>query len=120
MTPLLAGQLLCKAIEQALGAGLIVAGEIHVTRPRTPGLCHADAVIQDGVDVAVADLCALSWAFHDRFADLLGRRAAFNPSFAGSRDVGGADADLILDGCLIDIKTTKTFVNHEGYDAHEG
>jgi hypothetical protein len=30
----------------------------------------------------------------------------FNPTFNGSRDVGGADADLIKDGCLIDIKTT--------------
>ena len=26
--------------------------------------------------------------------------------FRGGRDVGGADGDLILDGCLIDIKTT--------------
>ncbi len=29
-----------------------------------------------------------------------------NPIFAGSHDVNGADADLIVDGCLIDIKTT--------------
>ncbi len=29
-----------------------------------------------------------------------------NPTFAGSHDVNGADADLIVDGCLIDIKTT--------------
>lgn len=31
-----------------------------------------------------------------------------NPVFAGSVDVGGADADLIIDTCLIDIKTTKS------------
>lgn len=30
-----------------------------------------------------------------------------NPTFAGSTDVGGADADLIVDGCLLEIKTTK-------------
>jgi hypothetical protein len=31
-----------------------------------------------------------------------------NPTFGyGSDLVGGADADLIVDGCLIDIKTTK-------------
>jgi len=38
------------------------------------------------------------------------------PEFAGSRSVGGADADLICDGCLYDIKTTvnprKKFVEH--------
>lgn len=27
-------------------------------------------------------------------------------TFSGSNDVGGADADLILDGCLIDFKST--------------
>ena len=29
-----------------------------------------------------------------------------NPTFDGSPDVGGADADIIIDTCLIDIKTT--------------
>ena len=29
-----------------------------------------------------------------------------NPQFAGSKDVNGADADLIADNCLIDFKTT--------------
>jgi hypothetical protein len=28
------------------------------------------------------------------------------PVFAGSGDVGGADADLLIDGLLIDVKTT--------------
>jgi hypothetical protein len=32
--------------------------------------------------------------------------AILNPTFALSRGVGGADADLVLDGCLIDIKCT--------------
>jgi len=32
-----------------------------------------------------------------------------NPTFgAASREVGGADADFIIDGCLVDIKTTKS------------
>jgi hypothetical protein len=31
-----------------------------------------------------------------------------NPTFGeASREVGGADADFILDGCIVDIKTTK-------------
>ena len=36
------------------------------------------------------------------------RYACLNPTFGyGSRLVGGADADLIIDGIMIDIKTTK-------------
>lgn len=57
-------------------------------------------------DAVVADLCALSWGFHDHCTALLARPAVLNPTFDGSHDIGGADADLIVDGCLIDIKTT--------------
>lgn len=52
------------------------------------------------------DLCAMSWAFYHTFDDHLLSSAVLNPTFAGSRDVGGADADLILDGCLVDVKAT--------------
>lgn len=42
--------------------------------------------------------------------------AIFGPTFAGSRDIGGADADLIIDHRLYDIKTTnnprKDFPDH--------
>jgi hypothetical protein len=50
----------------------------------------------------------LSWVFHDACAQTLLRaqRVALNPTFASSLDVGGADADLIADGCLVDIKAT--------------
>ncbi len=34
-------------------------------------------------------------------------RAVANPPFSLSWKLGGADADLILDGCLLDIKVTK-------------
>jgi hypothetical protein len=54
----------------------------------------------------VDDLCRLSWAFYDRHAELCSRAAALNPTFDGSRDIGGADADLIVDGCLLEVKTT--------------
>jgi len=55
----------------------------------------------------VQDMCSLSHRFYDAFADLFDKpNIVLNPTFAGSRDVGGADADLIVDGCLIDIKTT--------------
>jgi hypothetical protein len=55
----------------------------------------------------IEDLCQLSWAFHDRCADLfLCKRMESNPSFEGSVDVDEADADLIVDRCLIELKTT--------------
>ncbi len=52
------------------------------------------------------DLRNLSWKFFDEFEHLLQLSHTLNPTFDGSRDVGGADADLIIDGKLIDIKTT--------------
>ena len=52
------------------------------------------------------DLRGLSWDFEQGLPDLWGRPAILNPTFDGSGFVGGADADLISDGCLIDVKTT--------------
>ncbi len=55
---------------------------------------------------AIDDLCAMSWAFHRHYKDLLGWPVILNLTFEGSRDIGGADADMILDGCLLEIKAT--------------
>lgn len=52
------------------------------------------------------DLGALFGLFYDSYAHLLSKPAVLNPIFAGSLDIGGADADMIVDGCLIDIKTS--------------
>lgn len=54
----------------------------------------------------VDDLCALSYAFYDSQGELLSRPSMLNPTFDGSLDVGGADADLVVDRCLVDIKAT--------------
>lgn len=56
---------------------------------------------------AVADLCQLADAFIQSQRELLRRPAVLNPTFNLSLAVGGADADLIIDGCLIELKTTK-------------
>ncbi len=56
----------------------------------------------------IDDLCALSTVFYDNYHHLLTQPHVLNPTFSGSRDVGGADADLVVDGCLIDIKTSIT------------
>lgn len=52
------------------------------------------------------DLGALFGLFYERYAHLLSQPAILNPIFAGSLDIGGADADMIVDGCLIDIKAS--------------
>jgi len=59
-----------------------------------------------GEDAWIDDLRTLSWNFYDKFSPLLSKKVCLNPTFDGSRFVGGADADLIVDNCLIDIKTT--------------
>lgn len=57
-------------------------------------------------DAWVHDLRTLSWNFYDKFTPLLFQPSCLNPTFDGSSFVGGADADIVVDGCLIDIKTT--------------
>jgi len=67
---------------------------------------NAETLLSLPKDAWVDDLSALSWAFHDDFSHLFtGKRKAYlNPTFDGSKDIGGADADLVVDGCLIDLK----------------
>ncbi len=54
----------------------------------------------------LADMRSISWAFYDNLNHLLSRPHSLNPTFDGSLDIGGADADMVVDGMLIDIKTT--------------
>lgn len=56
---------------------------------------------------AVDDMVALTKSAAETLRPMFGNRIFANPNFAGSIDVGGADADLIVDATLIDIKTTK-------------
>ena len=55
----------------------------------------------------IDDLRELSWEFYAANNHLLALPHVLNPKFEGSLDVGGADADLLVDGKLIDIKSTK-------------
>lgn len=55
---------------------------------------------------SVNDMCELSFLFYEQFKGAFQSSVVLNPAFAGSRDVGGADADFILDGNLVDIKAT--------------
>lgn len=70
----------------------------------------ADELLARVPDAWVEDLQKLSWAFLDSQGELVrgARETALGPTFDGSLDVGGADADMILDGLLVDVKTTTT------------
>ncbi len=65
-----------------------------------------DELLAISEDAWIDDLCALSTLFYDNYHHLLTQPHVLNPTFSGSPDVGGADADLVVDGCLIDIKTS--------------
>ncbi len=75
--------------------------------PRLESAAHVSDLLSIAPPIVLDDLTALSHAFYDNFASWLSLPAVLNPKFDGSRDVGGADADLIVASDLIDIKTTK-------------
>ena len=58
-------------------------------------------------DQSIVDLRTLSYKFYDNFQQMLTLPHILNPTFDGSAYVRGADADLIVDSTLIEIKTTK-------------
>ncbi len=70
----------------------------------------ADELLSRVPDAWVEDLGVLSRMFFDSQRDLVGgaHEVSIGPTFDGSSDVGGADADFILDGLLVDVKTTTT------------
>ena len=78
-------------------------GPLLVPSPRQ----SIDELLAMPEDAWIDDLSQLSLLFYDRYHDLLSLPFVLNPTFSGSNDVGGADADLIVDRCLIEIKTSK-------------
>ena len=54
----------------------------------------------------VHDLCELGTQFVGHYGNSPVTHLVMNPVFEGSRDVGGADADMIVNGCLTDLKCT--------------
>ncbi len=52
-----------------------------------------------------ADLVTMTTRFYEEHRGLLdAARVELSPTFAGSSEIGGADADLIVGNCLIDVK----------------
>lgn len=66
----------------------------------------ADDLVQFPHSDWIDDLCAMSELFYNQTGGKFTEDAVLNPTFDGSAYVGGADADVILDSCLIDFKTT--------------
>jgi len=90
------------SIYDAIGRGVPI--------DRTPlvsvaGSASSDALARLCPDAAVSDLVKMTSLFYDGQQPLLAAtRVGLGPIFTGSTDVHGADADLIVDGCLVDIK----------------
>ena len=73
----------------------------------TAYVSSADDLLQIAPDYWIDDLCAMSELFYNQMGGRFTEDAILNPTFEGSAYiVGGADADVILDSCLIDFKTT--------------
>ena len=69
---------------------------------------RADELLGRVPDNWMDDAAALGAAFVEQYPHWHGSSdAVLNPRFAGSSDIGGADADFIADGCLWDIKTIR-------------
>ena len=70
-----------------------------------------DASLEDVLalapDVAVDDLSSMAGLLCAQMPDLIRGQATLNPTFDGSHAIGGADADLIVDGLLVELKTTS-------------
>lgn len=91
------------ALLEAVGrTGIVQQGPLVIPSPKK----SADELLTLPRDAWIEDLRNMSWLFYDQCHDLLSLPHVLNPVFAGSNDVGGADADLIVDGCLIELKAS--------------
>jgi hypothetical protein len=62
------------------------------------------AVLELASQASIDDIRAMADALYRHQPWLIEAAAEPKPTFAGSADVGGADADLIAEGCLIEVK----------------
>jgi hypothetical protein len=75
-----------------------------------PGQQSVEGLLAMAPEPVVTDLVDLAKLFYQRCGDILEQSVNLNPNFAGSLDVGGADADLIIDQVLYELKTSKNHV----------
>lgn len=87
-------------LEEGLRSGIIHAGLMWQPRDVAEFISKPPEWIAD-------DIAAQNALYREVMADFLTRPATLNPTFMGSADVGGADADLIVGGCLIELKSGR-------------
>jgi hypothetical protein len=69
-----------------------------------------DDLLELPTPAQVADLNQLWLGFADE-VETIDRGFVCNPRFVGSDDIGGADADLLLGDCLLELKCSKRELN---------
>ncbi len=87
--------------EEVRRAGLWAGSPLLELNPRS----KLPDLLKLGSAASIDDLCRMSWAFCDTQQQLIRGDAILNPVFEGSADIGGADADLIVDHRVIEVKT---------------
>lgn len=87
-------------LEEGLRSGIIHAGLMWQPRDVAEFVSKPPEWIAD-------DIAAQNALYREVMADFLTRPATLNPTFTGSADVGGADADLIVGGCFIELKSSR-------------
>jgi hypothetical protein len=79
----------------------LLPGALLATLPRPATVDELLGLADAG---CVADLRRIAWRFYDTQPELLAGDAILSPILSGTFDIG-ADPDLIVDWCLIEIKT---------------
>lgn len=87
-------------MEEGLRSGIIHAGLMWKPKDVAEFISKSPEWILD-------DIAAQNALYREVMAEFLTQPAILNPTFQGSDDVGGADADLIVGGCLIELKSSR-------------
>ena len=87
-------------MEEGLRSGVIHAGLMWQPRDVAEFISKPPEWILD-------DIAAQNALYREAMAEFLNQPATLNPTFKGSADVDGADADLIVGGCLIELKSSR-------------
>lgn len=107
--------ILFAAFESVYRSG--IPPEAFVERSGSPPQTWEEWAALVCAEVEVEDVALLGWAATQDHAQLRGSALVCNPTFALSRALGGADADLITEsGQLVELKSTSTARTCAGKD----
>ncbi|HKD74778.1 MAG TPA: hypothetical protein VKB76_04755, partial [Ktedonobacterales bacterium] len=89
-------------LDEAARTNRYVEGPLFAPAPKS----SIDALLAIPDDIVIADMCRMGTLFGERYNFLAARPHVVNPRLAGPLGVGDARIDLIVDGCLLLVKTT--------------